>query len=251
MSKKPTPRKSSKTKKTPRVSRNTFVTKSGQVVKLNRTLTEKIRSRRDARAKRRAERLVGMPKSRVKRFFYRLHPKRLYKYWFSREGGIMALKLAGLAILAVFLLMIGLFAYYRKDLPNLKDISGSNLGGSMRYYDKSGQVLLYEDFDAVKRVVVKDEDISPYVKQATVAIEDKDFYKHGGFDVRGISRAAFSNVTGSGGAKQGGSIITQQLVRLTQKGVGQDQTYQRKLKELILSIELERSYNKRKSWPAT
>ncbi len=245
MSKKPTPRKSSKTKKTPRVSRNTFVTKSGQVVKLNRTLTEKIRSRRDARAKRRAERLVGMPKSRVKRFFYRLHPKRLYKYWFSREGGIMALKLAGLAILAVFLLMIGLFAYYRKDLPNLKDISGSNLGGSMRYYDKSGQVLLYEDFDAVKRVVVKDEDISPYVKQATVAIEDKDFYKHGGFDVRGISRAAFSNVTGSGGAKQGGSTITQQLVRLTQKGVGQDQTYQRKLKELILSIELERSYNKK------
>lgn len=245
MKKKPTARKSAgANRKLGRNKKNTFITKSGQAIKLNRSLGQKIMARKDARARRKAERLVGMPKSRIKRFFFRLQPKRLYKYWFSREGGIMALKILGIAIIAGFLLLIGLFAYYRKDLPNLKDISGSNLGGSNRYYDKTGQILLWEDFDAVKRVPVKEAEISQFVKDATVAIEDKDFYKHGGFDVRGISRAAVKNVTGGGDSRQGGSTITQQLVRLTQKGVGQEQTYQRKLKELILSIELERSYNK-------
>lgn len=227
-----------------RKSKNTYVTKSGQSIKINRTLSQKIKAKREDYARRRAIRLAGMPKNPIKRFFYRLHPKRLYKYWFSREGGIMALKIAGIAIVAGFLLMIGIFAYFRKDLPNLRDISGTNIGGSIRYYDKTGQTLLWEDYDAVKRIPVKDEEINKYVEDATVAIEDKDFFKHGGFDVKGITRAAVKNVTGSGDNRQGGSTITQQLVRLTQDGVSKEQTYQRKVKELILSIELERSYSK-------
>ncbi len=225
-----------------RKSKNTFVTKSGQTIKINRSLTDKIRARRDAFAKARAKRLAGMPKSRVKRFFYRLHPKRMYAYWFSREGGIMALKITGIGIIAGFLLLVGLFAYFRKDLPNLKDISGNNIGGSIRYYDRTGKHLLWEDFDAVKRVPVESTEMADYLRQATIAIEDKDFFNHGGFDVRGITRAALNNVTG--GSTQGGSTITQQLVRLTQSGVGKEQTYTRKLKELILSVELERSYSK-------
>lgn len=245
MGKKPTGRKSvSKGKQLGRTKKNTFTTKSGQTIKINRSLTDKLKARRDARAVKKAQRLAGMPKSRIKRFFFRLHPKRLAKYWFSREGAIMALKIVGIGIIVGFVLLVGLFAYYRKDLPNLKDISGNNIGGSNRYYDRTGKVLLWEDFDAVKRIPVKENEISQYVKDATVAVEDKDFFKHGGFDVRGITRAAVSNVTGGGGSKQGGSTITQQLVRLTQKGVGNEQTYQRKLKEIILSIELERSYNK-------
>ncbi len=229
-------------RRTGRKTKNTFVTKSGQNIRINRSLTDKIRARRDSYARGRAERLAGMPKSRMKRFFYRLHPKRMYTYWFSREGGIMALKLTGIGLIAGFLILIGLFAYFRKDLPNLKDISGNNLGGSIRYYDRTGQMLLWQDFDAVKRIPVNDEEISPFVKQATIAIEDKEFFHHGGFDVRGIMRAAYKNATG--GSTQGGSTITQQLVRLTQERVGNEQTYRRKLKELILAVELERSYSK-------
>lgn len=233
----------SKTPRRGRKSKNTFTTKSGQTIKVNRSLTDKIRARKDAYARARAQRLAGMPKSRIKRFFYRLHPKRMYKYWFSREGGIMALKIMGIGLVLGFLLLLGLFAYFRKDLPDLKDISGNNIGGSIRYYDRTGQTLLWEDFDAVKRIPVKDEEINDYIKQATIAIEDKDFFKHGGFDTRGIMRAAYNNFTG--GTTQGGSTITQQLVRLTQSKVGREQTYTRKLKEIILSVELERSYSKK------
>lgn len=154
----------------------------------------------------------------------------------------MALKLAGVGILAVFLLLVGVFAYFRKDLPNLRDISGNNIGGSIRYYDRTGQTLLWEDYDAVKRNPVKQEDISQVLVDSTLAIEDKDFFNHGGFDVKGITRAGVNNVFGGGGT-QGGSTITQQLVKLTQNWT-KERTYTRKIKELILSVELERTYSK-------
>ncbi len=226
-----------------RKSKNTFVTKSGQTIKVNQSLSNRIKAYRDARAQSKARRLAGMPKGRVQRFFYRMQPKRLYHYWFSREGGIMALKVTGIGLIAGFLLLVGVFAYFRKDLPNLKDVSGNNVGGSIRYYDRTGQVLLWEDYDAVKRIPVKGEEIAQSVKDATVAIEDKDFFKHGGFDVRGIARAGLNNVLNRTGDTQGGSTITQQLVKLTQNWTEQ-RTYTRKVKELILSVELERSYSK-------
>lgn len=232
-----------RSRQTGRKSRNTFTTKSGQTIRINRSLSDRIKARREDYLKRRAQRLAGMPKSRVKRFFYRLHPRRMKEYWFSREGGIMALKVFGIGIISSFLLMIGVFAYFRKDLPNLHDISGNNIGGSIRYYDRTGQTLLWEDYDAVKRIPVTDDNISDHIKNATVAIEDQDFFNHSGFDLRGIIRAGVNNTLGKS-SKQGGSTITQQLVRLTQSTVGKEQTYQRKIKELILSIELERTYSK-------
>lgn len=227
-----------------RRTRNTYVTKSGQTIKIHRNLSERFMAARDARARRKAARLAGLPKSRVKRLIYRMHPKRMYKYWFSREGGIMALKIAGIGIIAGFLLLVGVFAYFRKDLPNLRDISGDKIGGSIRYYDKTGQTLLWEDYDAVKRIPVADDQISQFVKDATVAIEDKEFFEHGGFDVKGISRAAVNDIFNHGGPRQGGSTITQQLVKLNNNWT-KDQTITRKIKELILSVELEREYSKK------
>ncbi len=226
-----------------RVSKNVFTTRSGKSVKLNRSLSERMKGLKDSKALRKAERLSGMPKSRLKRFFYRLHPQRMAQYWFSREGGIMALKITGIGLISGFLILVGLFAFFRKDLPNLRDISGNNIGGSIRYYDRTGQTLLFEDYDAVKRIPIKGDMISQNMKDATIAIEDKDFFKHGGFDVRGIMRAGFNNAFGRSGGQQGGSTITQQLVKLSQDWT-KDRTYTRKIKELILAVELERTYSK-------
>lgn len=222
--------------------KNTFTTKSGKTIKINRSVTERSKARKDQRAREKAAYLSTLPTNRFKRVLYRMHPKRMAAYWFSREGAIMALKITGISIVAGFLLLVGTFAYFRKDLPNITNIHGEKIGGSITYYDKSGQTVLWQDYDAVQRFPVKDEDISQYMKDATIAIEDKNFYKHGAFDVSGIGRAVYHDVT-SNGPRQGGSTITQQLVKLNQDWTD-DRTYTRKVKELILAVELEREYTK-------
>ena len=223
--------------------KNRHVTKSGKTIKVHHSLVERFVSKRESKLRRRADRMNDLPKNKYLRFLTRLHPKRVTRYWFSRDGAIMAMKIFGIGAVASFLILVGLFAYFRKDLPNLRDIAGNNIGGSIRYFDKTGQTLLWEDYDAVKRIPVKDEEISPFIKLATVAVEDKYFFKHGGFDVRGIIRAGWNNAVGSGGT-QGGSTITQQLVKLTLNW-SKERTVSRKIKELILSVELERNYSKK------
>jgi membrane peptidoglycan carboxypeptidase len=102
--------------------------------------------------------------------------------------------------------------------------------------------LLWEDYDAVKRVPVEGDQISDNLKEATVAVEDRGFYDHSGFNIRGITRAAWNNAFG--GDTQGGSTITQQLVKLTTPGFSDEQTVARKIREIIIAVELERSYSK-------
>ena len=228
-----------------RRTRNTFTTKSGKTIKVNHTMTDRIKARKQTILNDKAAYLSTLPKDRILRLLYRLHPRRVAAFWFSREGGIMALKIIGIAIVVGFFLTIGLFAYFRKDLPKVKDIAGSDLGGSITYYDRSGQTVLWQDYDAVKRIPVEDSQISPFIKQATVAIEDKDYFKHGAFDVRGIVRAGAHDIAGGGGGSvQGGSTITQQLVKINQQWT-QNRTVTRKVKELILAVELEREYSKK------
>jgi len=225
-----------------RRTKNTITTKSGNTLKINRSLSDQSKARKSARTAAKAAYLSTLPKDRWKRILYRMHPKRVAGYWFSRDGGIMALKIIGVSIVLVFLLTIGLFAYFRKDLPQIKDIGGTDLGGSNTYYDRTGQVVLWQDYNAIKRVAVPSDQISPYVKEATVSIEDKNFYKEGAFDVRGILRAGLHDAVGSGGV-QGGSTITQQLVKLNEQWTS-NRTITRKVKELILATELEREYSK-------
>jgi membrane peptidoglycan carboxypeptidase len=221
----------------------TVTTKSGRTIKVNRSLSDRSKAKKAEREAAKAAYLSTLPKDRWKRIIYRMHPKRVAQYWFSREGAFMALKVIGVSMLACFFLIIGLFAYFRKDLPAIKDISGENLGGSISYYDSTGKTLLWQDYDAVKRIPVNGNQISPYMKEATVAIEDKNFYKEGAFDVRGILRAATHDAFGGGGGIQGGSTITQQLVKLNE-GWTDNRTITRKVKELILAVELEREYSK-------
>jgi membrane peptidoglycan carboxypeptidase len=222
---------------------HTHTTKSGNTIKLHRSLGERMRANKEVKARKRAAYLSSLPKNRFKRILYRLHPKRVFKYWFSREGAIMALKVTGIGIVACFLLLVGVFAYFRKDLPKINGISGNQMEGSITYYDRSGQTVLWQDYEGLKRVTVESEKISKNMKDAMIAIEDKNFYKHGAFDVMGIARAGYRDIFSHGGAREGGSTITQQLVKLNQ-GWTEDRTIGRKVKELILAVEVEREYSK-------
>jgi penicillin-binding protein 1A len=201
-----------------------------------------MKASREAKARRKAAYLSSLPAQPWKRMLYRMSPKRILKYWFSREGALMALKITGVGFVVMFLLVVGVFAYFRKDLPQIKDISGNAFGGSITYYDKTGKTVLFQDYDTKKRVPVAFDKISDYMKNATIAIEDKNFYKHGAFDTKGIMRAAVNDIRGTGGT-QGGSTITQQLVKINEDW-GNDRTISRKIKELILAVELEREYSK-------
>ena len=225
-----------------RKSSNTFTSRSGNTIKINRSLSDRFRAHHDSRARRRANRLATLPKSRVKRFLYRFEPRRLATYWLSRDGVIMALKITGIGIVTVFILMIGLFAYFRKDLPKLVNISGGNLGGSITYYDRTGTTVLWQDYSAVKRVPIPGNQISNYMRQATVAIEDKNFYHEGAFSVTGIIRAGLHDVLGGGGI-QGASTITEQVVKLNESWNG-NRTVATKVKEIILAVDLGREYSK-------
>lgn len=211
-------------------------------------LAARRKTRADAKSRRKAEYLASLPKQPVKRLLYRLHPKRVFKYWFSREGAIMALKLAGIGFIIMGIFVAALFAYYRHELDAIRpsELAKRVQTSVTRYYDRNG-VLLWEDKgDGDYRLVVDSADINKYMKEATVAIEDKDFYKHPGVSLTGTLRAVFSNVTG--GSTQGGSTLTQQLVKqVFFSDESQDRGLSgipRKIKEIILALEVERMYNK-------
>ncbi|HMS93517.1 MAG TPA: transglycosylase domain-containing protein [Candidatus Saccharibacteria bacterium] len=211
-------------------------------------LAHKRKTKKDAASRKRAEYLASLPKHPVKRFFYRLHPKRVFKFWFSKRGFLLGLKILGVTVLLGVLFVGGLFAYFRKDLDQIRpeELAKRVQTTVSRYYDRNG-VLLWEDKGSDNyKLVVKSEEISDYLKKATVAIEDRDFYKHHGVSPSGIVRAAINNT--SGDSVQGGSTLTQQLVKQVfftdeahERGLA---GIPRKIKEAILAIEVERMYNK-------
>lgn len=211
-------------------------------------LAQKRKTKKDRASRERAEYLASLPKHPVQRFFYRLHPKRLARYWFSKRGALMALKVMGVTLLLLILLIGGLFAYFRKDLDKIRpgEIAKRVQTTVTKYYDRNG-VLLWEDKGGGNyKLVVESDQISKHLKNATVAIEDKDFFKHHGISISGLTRAFFK--TAGGGQVQGGSTLTQQLVKQVffaeEAGERGIKGIPRKIKEMILAIEVERMYNK-------
>ena len=222
--------------------------KSAKKISLYSNLSQKRKTKKDAESRRRAEYLATLPKHPVRRFFYRMHPKRLYAYWFSKQGLTMALKVSGVAILLIALFVGGLFAYFRKDLDQIRpgEIDKRVQTTVTTYTDRNGNLLWEDKGDGNYKLVVKSEEISDNLKKATVAIEDRDFFKHNGVSVSGTTRAMVNNF--SGGDVQGGSTLTQQLVKQVffadEAGDRSFGGIPRKIKELILSIEIERMYDK-------
>lgn len=212
-------------------------------------LAHKRKTKKDLASRKKAEYLATLPKHPVKRILHRLHPKRQLKFWFSKQGAIMALKVAGVAILLMVLMVGALFAYFRKDLDKIRPEELANRVQTTvsRYYDRNGELLWEDKGRGDYRIFVNKEEIPETMRQATIAIEDKDFYKHGGISVTGLLRATLNNAQSD--SVQGGSTLTQQLVKqvffppeeANKRGLD---GVPRKIKEIILSIEVERMYNK-------
>lgn len=136
--------------------------------------------------------------------------------------------------------VVGVFAWFAQDLPSTDQLQNRVLAESTKIYDRTGEGLLYETGKDVRRTYTKIDDISPYLQHTTVAVEDKNFYHHHGFDPLAILRSAGIDVASD--RTVGGSTITQQFVKLAI--VGSERSYARKIKELILAVELERKYSK-------
>ncbi len=148
-------------------------------------------------------------------------------------------KTIALIILSVSLILGSLFLFL-KDLP-----SPANLGKPSAYpistkiLDRNGN-LLYKIYADQNRTPIKLDDLPQYLKQATIAIEDKNFYQHHGFDTGGLIRALWKTLTGQ--RLEGGSTITQQLVKVAL--LTPERTISRKVKEAILTVATEILYSK-------
>lgn len=146
---------------------------------------------------------------------------------------------------SIFMLVvgIGIIWLFSIKIPDFKSFETRKTINSTKIYDRTGEILLYDINRDVKRTSVPFEQISINIKNATVAIEDSEFYNHGGIRITSIIRAVLSNLLHVG-KTQGGSTITQQLVKNTL--LNSQKTIGRKIKEWILAIKIDNSMPKEK-----
>ncbi len=129
------------------------------------------------------------------------------------------------------------------EIPDLSSFEERRVLQSTKLYDRTGEILLYDLHQDVKRTVIPFTDISRHIKNATIAIEDDRFYSHFGIEPTAILRAVITNLTeGELLSGQGGSTITQQVIK--NSVLEREKTVTRKVKEWILAIKLERVMSK-------
>ena len=150
-------------------------------------------------------------------------------------------KYLALLFLAGCLLVLLLFVYYTWDLPKPEKFTETPFIQSTKIYDRTGKVLLYDIYGEEKREIVSFDKISDNLKHAVIVSEDSRFYQHGGIDFEGIMRAILVDLKLQA-KSQGGSTITQQLIRSVY--LTNQKSISRKIREVVLSIELEKKYSK-------
>ena len=153
---------------------------------------------------------------------------------------VILLKLIAVLFVVGALAVFAIIIKYRLELPNIQSmVEDYKPQMATTIYDKNNNVV--DVLEAESRDAVKLEDVSPYVKEAFLAIEDKKFYSHHGLHFKGIIRAVLTNFL-KGKATQGGSSITQQLAK--NAFLTPERTFARKVKEAILTYQIERTYTK-------
>lgn len=175
-------------------------------------------------------------------------------FWVGQSFlGIVGVVLASTALMVGSGVAVAFSVYnsYAAQLPDASFIeSQQDEFETVRIYDRTGEFLLYESVDPRPfrgdRTYIPVNEMSPWVIKAAVALEDRDFWENPGINVRGLLRAFTSNL--QGGSVQGGSSITQQLIKNVIIPVEErtQQSYARKIKEVILAMEVTRRYPKEK-----
>lgn len=147
--------------------------------------------------------------------------------------------LLGAVFSSIFIFLPLIAVIFLQELPNPQDLAARQIAQTTKIYDRNG-ILLYEVYASQNRTLIKLKNIPNNLKEATLAIEDKNFYTHPGFDLPAIIRAAKENITG--GSFQGGSTITQQLIKSSM--LTPEKSITRKVKEITLAFWAERIYTK-------
>jgi 1A family penicillin-binding protein len=145
----------------------------------------------------------------------------------------------------IFFLCAGIVLIWFATLkvPSITAFETRRVPESTKIYDRTGKILLYDVHGSIRRTKVPLNEISLYLRNATIAIEDPDFYQHHGVLPKAIARAIYTDITtGELLRGQGGSTITQQVVKNTL--LTTDKTITRKVKEWILALKLERAFTK-------
>ena len=139
-----------------------------------------------------------------------------------------------------FLAIAAWLAFLLVEIPSIENLKERKIAESTKIYDYTGETLLWEVHGDERRTVVPLDRISRHIQNATIAIEDSSFYTHGGVRIPSIIRAAIADIFQ--GKKQGGSTITQQLIKNTL--LNPDRTLTRKVKEMVMSVKMESNYSK-------
>jgi 1A family penicillin-binding protein len=148
----------------------------------------------------------------------------------------------GIFLFAIGILVtIGAFAYVAKDLPSPGKVNTRFIAESTKIYDRTGEHLLYEVHGEEKRTLIPFSEMPESLRAATITLEDQDFYSHHGIKITSIIRSVIKDILHRGAA-QGGSTITQQFVKNSL--LTNEKTITRKIKEVILSIEVEQKFSK-------
>jgi len=144
-----------------------------------------------------------------------------------------------LGLLGTTLFVVLVFAWYSRDLPDPGKVRRLT-GFSTEILDRTGKMVLYDVYEDQDRKFTSIDDVPKYLKDATIAIEDKDFYTHKGFDPLAVPRIIKNVIVNH--RLIGGSTLTQQLVK--QVLLTSERRVSRKIRELVLSLRIERQYSK-------
>jgi len=156
--------------------------------------------------------------------------KHIFRNLFFVFGGLAIIIASGISIWIATL-----------SIPDFASFESRRISMSTKIYDRTSETVLYDLSQDYKRTVITLEEMGAFSKNATIAIEDPEFYKHQGIKIRSLVRATLVNLT-TGGFTQGGSTITQQIIKNTL--LTQEKTISRKIKELVLALKVEKIMSK-------